>query len=155
ILPRAPTREQTASIVSRSPLPTCSSWAVISNSPKPALSRMPRTRSGLANANGPGASGSSVMRKPLEGTSVLIERIEHGRWAIGGAQVQVAAQVGVILGVGTNSTNEKANFMAEMMTLLRAVLGQELRGETYIVLHEIGHDSYGRVGLTRAERDRR
>ena len=58
ILPRAPTREQTASIVSRSPLPTCSSWAVISILPKPALSRMPRTRPGLAKANGPGASGS-------------------------------------------------------------------------------------------------
>jgi hypothetical protein len=58
ILPRAPTREHTANIASRSPLPTCSSWPMISISPKPALSRMPRTCSGLANANGPGASGS-------------------------------------------------------------------------------------------------
>ena len=34
ILPSAPAREQTASIVSRSPLPTCSSWAVIWIDPK-------------------------------------------------------------------------------------------------------------------------
>jgi hypothetical protein len=40
ILPRAPTFEQTANIESRSPLPTGSSWAVISISSKPALFRM-------------------------------------------------------------------------------------------------------------------
>jgi len=45
--------------------------------------------------------------------------------------------------------------MADMLQLLRAVLGQELRNETYITFHQFDHDSYGRGGLTRAERERR
>jgi 4-oxalocrotonate tautomerase len=98
---------------------------------------------------------TSTMRKPLEGTSVLVEQVEHGGWTIAGEPVGVAAQVEAIIGVGTNSANEKAKFMEEMMQLLRAVLGESLRSETYIVVLELAHDSYGRGGLTRAERDRR
>jgi len=45
--------------------------------------------------------------------------------------------------------------MSEMMNLLRDVLGRDLRDETYITLHEFNHESYGRGGLTRAERERR
>jgi phenylpyruvate tautomerase PptA (4-oxalocrotonate tautomerase family) len=40
------------------------------------------------------------------------------------------------------------------MRLLRSVLGTELREETYITFHEFDHSSYGRGGLTRAERER-
>ena len=50
---------------------------------------------------------------------------------------------------------EKARFMAEMWTLLRATLGPNLREETYVVCHEVATDAYGRGGLTRAERDHR
>jgi phenylpyruvate tautomerase PptA (4-oxalocrotonate tautomerase family) len=45
--------------------------------------------------------------------------------------------------------------MTEMMALLRTVLGREVREETYITIREFSHDSYGRGGLTRAERDQR
>ncbi|HUH85591.1 MAG TPA: hypothetical protein VLX85_13355 [Stellaceae bacterium] len=98
---------------------------------------------------------TSVMRKPLEGTAVLVEQIGQGGWSIANAPVPAAAHVEATIGLGTNSPEEKARFMAEMMQLLRAVLGRELREETYITLHEFDHDSYGRGGLTRAERSRR
>ncbi len=42
-----------------------------------------------------------------------------------------------------------------MMRLLKTVLGKELRDETYITFHQFDHDSYGRGGLTRTERERR
>ena len=98
---------------------------------------------------------TSVMRKPIEGTAVLVEQIKQGGWSIAGTPVDVAAHVEATIGLGTNTPDEKARFMAEMMELLRAVLGQELREETYVTFHEFDHGSYGRGGLTRGERDRR
>lgn len=98
---------------------------------------------------------TSVMRKPLEGTSVLVEQINQGGWSIAGKPVTTAAHVEATIGSATNTADEKSRFMAEMMQLLRAVLGSELREETYITFHEFNHDSYGRGGLTRTERERR
>ena len=96
----------------------------------------------------------AVMRKPIEGTAVLVERVSGG-WSIAGRPVAVAAQVDITIGADTNTADEKARFMAEMWQLLWTALGPELREESYIVFHEIDPRSYGRGGLTRAERDRR
>jgi 4-oxalocrotonate tautomerase len=96
----------------------------------------------------------SGLRKPLEGTAVLVEQSHQGSWSIAGRPTAVAAQVDTIICLGSNSSAEKAMFMAEMMTLLRSVLGAGLPDETYIAIHEIAPDTYGRGGLTRAERDR-
>jgi len=98
---------------------------------------------------------TGTMRKPIEGTSVLVEQIHQGGWSIARAQVPIAAQVEVTIGLGTNTPDEKARFMTEMTALLRTVLGREVREETYITIREFSHDSYGRGGLTRAERDQR
>jgi 4-oxalocrotonate tautomerase len=97
----------------------------------------------------------TVMRKPIEGTAVFVEQANQGGWSIAGKPVSVAAQVEATIGAGTNTPDEKARFMADMMQLLRTVLGRELRDETYITLHQFDHDSYGRGGLTRTERERR
>jgi 4-oxalocrotonate tautomerase len=97
----------------------------------------------------------AVMRKPRAGTAVLVDEVEHGGWSIAGEAVGVAAHVEAIIGAGTTTAEEKARFMAEMWTLLRATLGPNLREETYVVCHEVATDAYGRGGLTRAERDHR
>jgi len=97
---------------------------------------------------------ASVMRKPLEGTAVVIEHIRGG-WTIAGNDVDVAAHVEATIGRGTNTPVEKARFIAEMMVVLRTALGPELSDATYVVVHEVDTESYGRGGLTRAERDRR
>jgi hypothetical protein len=39
--------------------------------------------------------------------------------------------------------------------VLRAELGPDLAEQSYVVLHELPTESYGRGGPTRAERDRR
>ena len=97
----------------------------------------------------------SVMRKPVEGVAVLVEQAAHGSWSIAGPLVGVAAHVDATIGLGTNTSDEKAQFIAEMWTVLRSALGPELQEETYIVFHEIDTRAYGRGGVTRAERDRR
>lgn len=96
----------------------------------------------------------SGMRKPIQGTAVLVERIGEGGWSIAANAATVAAHVEATIGLGSNTPSEKAHFMGAMMKLLRSVLGEELRDETYIVFHEVKTDTYGRGGLTRAERDR-
>lgn len=96
----------------------------------------------------------SVMRKPIGGTAVFVEAAA-GRWSIAGLQVVTAAHVEAVIGLATNTPEEKSKFMEMMMRLLQSVLGADLREETYIVFHESDHDSYGRGGLTRAGRDRR
>jgi 4-oxalocrotonate tautomerase len=97
----------------------------------------------------------SVMRKPVDGVAVLVEHVTDGGWSIANSGVGVAAHVEATIGLGTNTSDEKARFMAEMWTLLRSSLGPELRDESYIVFHEVDTKAYGRGGLTRAERDRR
>ncbi len=96
----------------------------------------------------------SVMRKPLQGTSVLVEQVGQGGWRIAGEPVGAAAHVDVVIGKDTNRTADIAQFMSRMMKLLRSVVGRELRDETYIVVHEMDATTYGRGGLSRAERDR-
>ncbi|MEI9923795.1 MAG: tautomerase family protein [Bradyrhizobium sp.] len=95
------------------------------------------------------------MRKPLEGVAVLVDHVQRGAWRIGGKDVTVGAEVDAIIGAASNTPQEKANFMAGMMSLLSETLGVGLSVETYIVIHEMPRDSYGRGGLSRAERDRR
>jgi 4-oxalocrotonate tautomerase len=98
---------------------------------------------------------ASVMRKEVAGIAVLVEHIERCGWSIAGLPTDVGAHVEATIGKGTNTADEKARFMSGMWRLLRSELGAELREPTYIVVHEIDPNAYGRGGLTRAERDRR
>jgi 4-oxalocrotonate tautomerase len=97
---------------------------------------------------------ATVMRKATDGIAVLVEHLASAGWSIAGRSVSVAAHVDAIIGEGTNTTGEKARFMADMWKLLRSVLGPELREESYVVLHAMDTRSYGRGGVMRAERDR-
>jgi 4-oxalocrotonate tautomerase len=98
---------------------------------------------------------ASVMRKEVAGIAVLVEHVDRCGWSIAGASIAVGAHVEATIGRGTNTPDEKARFMSGMWRLLRAELGFALREETYLVIHEIDTNAYGRGGLTRAERDRR
>ena len=95
---------------------------------------------------------TSIMRKPLVGTAVLVEHVSSGGWSIAGATAELAAHVEATIGQGTNTPEEKGKYIAETMNLLRRVLGDRLKDETYVSLLEFDHHSYGRGGLTRAER---
>jgi 4-oxalocrotonate tautomerase len=97
----------------------------------------------------------AVMRKPMETIATLVEADAEGAWSIAGRPVGVAAHVEATVAEGANTPEEKARFVADMWTLLRSTLGPDLREETYIVVRDTPTDSYGRGGLTRAERDRR
>ena len=95
---------------------------------------------------------ASVMRKPIGGIAVLVERAT-GSWNVAGEEVLTAAHVEATIGRATNTAIEKAQFMTEMMNILRKVLGPDLSEASYIVVNEIDWDLYGRGGLSRAQRE--
>ena len=96
----------------------------------------------------------SVMRKPIGGIAILVERVTAGSWSIAGNEVTTAAHVEATIGRGTNTAVEKARFMTDMMKILRTAFGPNLPDESYVILHEVDRESYGRGGMARAERDR-
>jgi phenylpyruvate tautomerase PptA (4-oxalocrotonate tautomerase family) len=58
------------------------------------------------------------MRKPIVGIAVLVEHVVSAGWSIAGRSGAVAAHVEAIIGLGTNTTDEKARFIADVWKLL-------------------------------------
>ena len=95
---------------------------------------------------------AGVLRKKAELTAVLIEHVSASDWTVGGEQVQAAAHVDVKVTEGTNTAEEKEQFVGEAMTLLRSVLGPDLDPVAYVVIHEVAAGAWGWDGFTQAHR---
>ena len=67
-----------------------------------------------------------VLGKKASLTSVLVEQPPTAGWFINGEPTWIAVQVEANITVGTNSTEEKADFIDKTMKLLRAVFGSGL-----------------------------
>lgn len=87
---------------------------------------------------------------PLVG--VLVEQVPSAGWSVGGEPVTRAAQVDAIVSAGTNTSEQKARFIAETNRLLRSVLGPDLSDVSYVVVHDVPKESWGYCGLTQAYR---
>jgi 4-oxalocrotonate tautomerase len=93
---------------------------------------------------------AEVLGKKPELTSVLVES-PAGAWTIGGALVPQAAHVEALVTAGTNSGEQKAEFLAAARTLLRAELGV-LPTATYVVVRDIPAGDWGYDGQSQAAR---
>jgi 4-oxalocrotonate tautomerase len=93
-----------------------------------------------------------VLRKKAPVVSVLVEQPVAAGWFIGGEAAQIAVHVDATITAGTNSAEEKADFIDKMMKLLRAVISPELSIATYIVISEISAQSWGYDGRTQESR---
>jgi 4-oxalocrotonate tautomerase len=98
---------------------------------------------------------ADVLRKvgPLVG--VLVEQVPLAGWSVGAEPVVCAAQIDAIVSAGTNTSEEKARFIAEANRLLQSVLGPALSEVTYVVVHDVSRDSWGYSGLTQEQRAKR
>jgi 4-oxalocrotonate tautomerase len=95
---------------------------------------------------------ADVLRKKAELTSVLVEQVPAFGWSIGAHPLTVAAHLDAKVTTGTNTTEEKASFIAEAHALLKSLLGPELPIATYIVVDEVPGDAWGYDGLSQAHR---
>ncbi|MBL8438572.1 MAG: tautomerase family protein [Zoogloeaceae bacterium] len=96
---------------------------------------------------------AGVLHKRFELTSVLVETPSGSGWTIGGTQRKVAAHLDVTVTSGTNSPQEKAEFVQRAMALLREFL-PDLDAATYVVVSEIPATNWGYDGQTQAKRAR-
>lgn len=95
---------------------------------------------------------ASVMRKKAELTAVLVETHEATRWSIGGQPVPCAAHLDVKVTAGTNSADEKAEFVRQAHDLLKSAFDASLPLATYVVIDEVAADAWGYGGLTQETR---
>jgi 4-oxalocrotonate tautomerase len=95
---------------------------------------------------------AEVLNKKAPLTAVLVEQVPISGWTVGGAGVPRAAHVDATVSEGTNTSEQKARFIAQANALLRKVLGSDLPLVTYVVIHDVPQDSWGYGGLTQADR---
>lgn len=95
---------------------------------------------------------AEVMRKKAELTAVLVELCEVGRWSVGGQSVEAGAHLDVKVTAGTNSPEEKAEFVRKAHGLLASAVGASLPLATYVVIDEVPADAWGYGGLTQEAR---
>lgn len=95
---------------------------------------------------------ADVLHKKANLTAVLIEQVETASWTVGAVPVAMAAHLDAKVTSGTNTTDEKARFVASAHALLSKVLGAGLPSATYVVIDEIPGDAWGYAGQTQAHR---
>jgi len=95
-----------------------------------------------------------ALLRRLAASRLTFASARGGIGRLAGNKAATAAHVEAVIGRGTNTAGEKARFIAGMMNVLSDVLGPGLADESYVVLHEVDKDAYGRGGMSRAERDR-
>ncbi len=98
---------------------------------------------------------ADVLKKKAELTAVFVEESDSAHWTVGARTGPRFAHVDAIVTDGTNTSEEKAAFIAQTHALLRKILGVDLHDVTYVVIHDVPKDSWGYGGLTQAERARR
>ncbi len=94
---------------------------------------------------------AEVLKKKHHLTSVLVEHFDRGSWTVGGRPQTAAAQLEVYVTAGTNTEQEKRDFVRRAAELLKqSVTG--LDPATYVVVHELPGTDWGYEGSTQADR---
>jgi 4-oxalocrotonate tautomerase len=97
---------------------------------------------------------TEVLGKRREVTAVVIEELWPGRWFIGGRNPRdPTAMLEIRVTAGTNSAEEKAQFIAAASGLLEQQLGS-LAEASYVIVQEVAATDWGYGGRTQAQRRR-
>lgn len=98
---------------------------------------------------------ADILHKDPKVTAVIVQSIDAADWFAGGQSLaeQKLASVWVDIHIsdGTNSKDEKADFIAATFKRMDELLGP-LHNESYIYVHDARADAYGFGGLTQERR---
>lgn len=95
---------------------------------------------------------ASVLHKRPEVTVVMIEDMPAARFCVGGAaSEQPIACLEIDITAGTNTMQEKQQFVHEAHALLGRLLG-DLHCASYVIVRELPATDWGFGGLTQAQR---
>jgi 4-oxalocrotonate tautomerase len=105
-----------------------------------------------AIARGVTQLSSDVLGKRHALTAVTVDELWPGRWFIAGAPArEPTAMLEIRITAGTNTAQEKADFIAAAYALLEQQLGS-LAEASYVVVQEVAATDWGYGGLTQAAR---
>ena len=98
---------------------------------------------------------AEILHKDPRVTAVIVQPVDAGDWFAGGQSLaeQKLASIWVDIHItdGTNSKDEKAEFIAQTFARMDELLGP-LHTESYIHVHDVRADAYGFGGLTQERR---
>lgn len=95
-----------------------------------------------------------VLHKRPEVTAVMIDDMPAARFCVNGqASEQPIACLEIDITHGTNTAQEKQQFVHEVYALLRQLMG-DLHPASYVIVRELPAGDWGFGGLTQAQRRR-
>jgi 4-oxalocrotonate tautomerase len=97
-----------------------------------------------------------VLHKRPELTAVAVDYTAPEHWIVGGKSLAQHRKASFWLDIkivdGTNTKDEKAQYLQEVFSLMGRVLNRDLHEESYVLVHEVQADAYGFGGLTQEHR---
>lgn len=99
---------------------------------------------------------AEVLRKKPELTAVALEYVRPEHWIVGGRSLASHGLASFWLDIkvvdGTNTKDEKAEYLRRVFAFMGEALGRPLHRESYVYVHEVAADAYGFGGLTQEHR---
>ncbi|MFC6283358.1 MULTISPECIES: tautomerase family protein [Polaromonas] len=96
-----------------------------------------------------------ILRKKRELTSIAIDYVPPEHWVVGGRTLAAQGKNSFYFDIkvvdGTNTKDEKAQYIAEAFAAFGKLLGS-LHEESYIYVHDVRAEAYGFGGLTQEYR---
>lgn len=97
-----------------------------------------------------------VLRKNPAVTAVVLRAVAAELWFVGGDSLAQQNKASFWLDIavvdGTNTKDEKAQYLSEVFVFMAGVLGKPLHEESYAYVHEVAADAYGYGGVTQEHR---
>lgn len=96
--------------------------------------------------------GGRILRKKRELTSIAIDYVDPQHWVVGGATLAAQGKSSFYVDIkvvdGTNTKDEKAQYVREVFAAFGKLLEQPLHDESYVYVHDVRAEAYGFGGLT-------
>jgi 4-oxalocrotonate tautomerase len=96
-----------------------------------------------------------ILHKKRELTSIAIDYVAPEHWIVGGSSLAEQGKNSFYFDIkvvdGTNTKDEKAQYIAESFQAFEKLLGS-LHDESYIYIHDVRAEAYGFGGLTQEYR---
>ncbi|MES2511999.1 MAG: 4-oxalocrotonate tautomerase [Pseudomonadota bacterium] len=96
-----------------------------------------------------------ILHKKRELTSIAIDYVAPEHWIVGGSSLAAQGKNSFYFDIkvvdGTNTKDEKAQYIAESFRAFEKLLGH-LHDESYIYVHDVRAEAYGFGGLTQEYR---
>jgi 4-oxalocrotonate tautomerase len=94
----------------------------------------------------------NVLHKNHDLTAILVEQFSSSGWSVGNTGVGIGAYLEAKITAGTNTREEKREFLGRAHAMLLEVLGPKLHPVTYLVIDEIAADAWGYGGRSQYDR---